>query len=255
MDPTPFADANELLAGLLGQMKSILGRKLIGLYLFGSLTTGDFDPGVSDVDLLAVTSTEIDPSEFEALSAMHGNCAHDNPDWEDRVEVLYKSVEGLRTFRSRTSPITAISPGEEFHLKSSGPDYLMNWYLVREQGIALFGPPPGSLIEPIAREEFIDAVRKYAIAFADRVRDAIPRKEQAYTILTLCRALYAHTLGEHVSKRRAAAWASEEIPEYSELIQRALTWRDAWREEPVEHAATLPETVAFVDLVIARINA
>ncbi len=42
-NPTPYADINELLDQLLSRIQAILSERLIGLYLFGSLVTGDFD--------------------------------------------------------------------------------------------------------------------------------------------------------------------------------------------------------------------
>src|SRR5712692_9867949 len=111
MQETPYADINRLLENLLSQMRHILQEKLVGLYLYGSLTTGDFDPESSDIDLLAATSSDVSETEFEALRAMHRDFARDHPEWEDRVEVAYLSVTALRTFRSERSPIAVISPG------------------------------------------------------------------------------------------------------------------------------------------------
>jgi len=51
----------------------------MGLYLYGSLTTGDFDPESSDIDLLAVTSSGVSGAEFEALRAMHLEFSRENP--------------------------------------------------------------------------------------------------------------------------------------------------------------------------------
>ena len=73
------------------------------------------------------------------------------------------------------------------------------------------------------------------------------RKGQAYAILTMCRALYVHRTGEQASKRQAARWAREELPQWADLIQSALAWREAWREKQVDHAATRAETIRFVN--------
>ncbi|KKU23014.1 MAG: hypothetical protein UX35_C0012G0001, partial [Microgenomates group bacterium GW2011_GWA1_46_15] len=43
MNVTPYSDVNRLLNTLLTRMQSILHDKLVGLYLYGSLVTGDFD--------------------------------------------------------------------------------------------------------------------------------------------------------------------------------------------------------------------
>jgi len=54
MKPTKYPQVNELISTLSSQMQEILGKKLIGLYLDGSLVMGDFDIDISDIDLTAV---------------------------------------------------------------------------------------------------------------------------------------------------------------------------------------------------------
>lgn len=252
---TPYADINRLLVNLLARIRGILQEKLVGLYLYGSLTTGDFDSGASDIDLLAATSSDVSNAEFEALRTMHQYFAHENWEWEDRVEVAYLSVKALTTFRSETSPMAVISPGEPFHMKEAGADWLLNWYVVRERGVALLGPPAKEVIAPISQQEFVASVSAYAVWWGDKALNVRERKEQAYAILTMCRALHVHRNGEQVSKRQAALWAQEELPEWSGLIQQALGWRDAWRDEQVDHAATLPQTIGFVQFMRDKILA
>jgi predicted nucleotidyltransferase len=58
-NPTPYADVNQLLEQLLSSLQTILGKKLVGLYLYGSLVTGDFDHECSDIDLLAAAHIPI----------------------------------------------------------------------------------------------------------------------------------------------------------------------------------------------------
>ena len=255
MRETPRADINSLLESLLSRMRHIFQEKLVGLYLYGSLTTGDFDPESSDIDLLAATSTDVTDTEFDALRSMHLDFARDNPGWEDRVEVAYLSLAALRTFRSERSPIAVISPGEPFHMTEAGREWLMNWYAVREKGVALFGPPAKALIAPITWEEYAGCVRDYAVEVADRMKGVPDRKGQAYAILTMCRALYVHRIGEQASKRQAALWAQEELPQWADLIQSALAWREAWREQQADHAATRAETIRFVNFVREQILA
>ena len=255
MQETPYADINRPLESLLSHMRHIFQEKLVGLYLYGSLTTGDFDPESSDIDLLAATTSDVSDTEFEALCAMHRDFARDHPEWEDRVEVAYLSVTALRTFQSERSPIAVISPGEPFHMKEAGRDWLMNWYIVHERGVALFGPPAKTIIAPITQEEFVRAVREHAAGWGGWVNDLRDRKGQAYAILTMCRALHVHRTGEQASKRQAALWAQEELPEWSRLIHSALAWREAWREEQVDHAATYAETIRFVHFVRNQILA
>ncbi len=43
MTPTPFSSLNALLDELRSGIQGVLGDRLIGLYLFGSLVFGGFD--------------------------------------------------------------------------------------------------------------------------------------------------------------------------------------------------------------------
>jgi hypothetical protein len=255
MHITPYADINKLLDLLLSRMQVILGENLFGLYLFGSLVTGDFDYGSSDIDLLAATSTDIDDEEFNALDGMHKEMTDKYGHWEDRLEIAYISVTALRTFKTQRSQIAIISPGEPFHIKDAGTDWLLNWYVVQENGVTFFGPPPGTIIEPISKEEYSRAVKEQAKDWREWVKHSMhSRPSQAYSILTMCRALYAWRNGEQVSKLQAARWAMKELPEWSSLIQNALLWREAHRDKGINHEETYPETERFVHYVIEQIG-
>ena len=119
----------------------------------------------------------------------------------------------------------------------------------------MFGPPPEDIIAPITQAEFVQLIREHAEKWGDSVRQEWTRyrKGQAYAILSMCRALYTHQHGEQVSKRKAALWAQEQLPEWADLVGRAVVWREAEEVEPIDHAATHPETVRFVNFVRDKI--
>ena len=254
MAVTPYPDIDELLSSLLDQMQRILDKKLIGLYLYGSLVTGDFDSEVSDLDLLAATASDLDDQEFDQLQKMHHDFVRHHPQWDNRIEIAYLSVAALKTFRSQVSKIAIISPGEPFHVKEAGKDWLINWWIIREQGVPLFGPSPTALIDPISKAEFLQAVQDQAQDWGEWVNHMHHRKSQAYAILTLCRALYAYQTGEQVSKKQAAQWAQAHLPTWAPVIQTALAWRNERGEEEVDHEASFPDTVRFVHVVIEQIT-
>jgi predicted nucleotidyltransferase len=232
-----------------------LGEQLVGLYLYGSLVTGDFTPGVSDVDLLAAVSKDIDAGTFARLQDMHLDLVADHPAWDNRVEVAYVSVAALETFRTRESVIAVTSPGEPFHMKTAGREWLINWWLVRERGTTLYGPDPKTLIAPVSRQEFLDTVREHAVQWLIWVKAARSRKSQSYARLTMCRALYAAVHGEQPSKVRAARWVQERLPHHAGLIEEALEWRVAEDDSAVDHAATFLATVRFVNLMVSHVEA
>lgn len=253
MGPDITPETRRLLEDLQTGIRTILGDRLVGLYLYGSLVTEDFTPGVSDADLLAVTRGDVTNDDLDQLRIMHADLARRFPDWDDRIEVAYLSAHGLRTFRTERSPLTIISPGEPLHRVWAGEDWLMNWYFVRAGGVALYGQPPDALIPAISLDEFITAVRKHADDWGRVIETRRSIKEQSYAILTLCRALYSHRFGKPVSKERATAWAIGAMPEWSDLIERAWLWRSDPQPEDLPEIV-YPETLRFINDARARIS-
>lgn len=254
MPPTAYPHINQFLQTVLTELQGVLGAKLAGLYLYGSLVWGDYDDGVSDADLLAAITNDLSETEFAALEAMHHALIARYPEWNDRLEIVYLSLEGLKTFREKRSPIAVISPGEPFNLKDAGADWLMNWYMVLTKGVTLYGAPPAAIIDPIPTAEFVEAVKDHARLWPTWISDEDSRGFQSYSILTLCRAWYTCKHGEQVSKATAAAWAARQLPAYAALIERALDWRRRNNEPNIDHAATVPEVRAFVLMMCGLIE-
>jgi predicted nucleotidyltransferase len=240
----PAVDA--LLVSIREAITTGAGSALVGLYVFGSLAEGDFDPAVSDIDLIAVLTESPNEQLATRLGRMHDDLARSNPEWDDRIEVIYISRFGLANCRRDTTKIAVISPGEPFHVVEAGRDWILNWYPARERGVMLTGPPIDSLIPPITDGEYIDEVRRSLIAFTNRIPDDAPLRWRAYAILTMCRGLYAIRFGERLSKREAATWAQREFPKWADLIRRAVGWRERQWPDGGNATVAVSETRAFV---------
>ncbi len=79
--PTPHAEVNAILHLLLAEVRALLGEELVGMYLFGSLSQGDFDPGSSDIDFVVATAGELPDETLAALAAMHARIAASGLEW------------------------------------------------------------------------------------------------------------------------------------------------------------------------------
>jgi hypothetical protein len=239
-----------LLDDLTTGIRDVLGAKLLGLILWGSYVVGDFDPGISDVDLLAVLSADVDELELAALEEMHAAVAREYPAWADRIEVRYATVATLDRPEAG-GEIVSISPGEPLNRRRSDGRWQIDWYVARERGTALHGPAPAALLAPISREQFVASVRANVATWGDLSERLRGQRGQAYGILLLCRALRAMRHGDQLSKPAAGRWAQSELPEWADLIGRAV----AWREMP-EAAPGRPmdaETRRFLEDVRSRI--
>ena len=243
----PNSEVNNLLNLILTRIKSVLGDKLVGLYLGGSLVLGDFDPNISDIDLVAALTSEIDDKEFKELKNMHAQLVQEYKPWHDRVEVCYVATAALKKVKISTDNIVNISPGEPIHRIKLKPIWVTNWYLIRQKGRTLFGPPPKTIIQPISKAEFIQSVKQHAQSWNKWILNMHTRSAQAYAILTMCRALYAYTKGNQTSKAKAALWAQAQLPQWAGIIQNALTWRQI-NDKHIDKIAH-QQTVAFVNHV------
>src|SRR5690606_6000251 len=113
-----------------------------------------------------------------------------------------------REFRLRPYDLAVISPGEPLNLKKDREqDYLLNWWLVREKGVALFGPAPSTFIDEIGSDDFLRCVVRHARSWRTWVHEMKRKGSQAYAILTICRAFNYLETGNQVSKPEAAEWA------------------------------------------------
>jgi predicted nucleotidyltransferase len=222
-DARPAAD---FVAALTLEIRRHFGDDLVGLYVYGSWVTGGFDPEVSDVDIVAVSSQEARSLDIASLGHMHDALIDRFPEWTDRLEIVYVGRATLRSFRTSHGSLAVVSPGEPLHIRDERPaDWLQNWYLVRETGVCLFGADVSAIIPAISWDEFAAATVRYADELRDRSRLDANGDAVAYTVLTMCRALRVartQTLG---SKQEAASWARDRMPEWAWLIDAALECR------------------------------
>ena len=170
-----------------------------------------------------------------------------------RIEVIYVSKDGLRDYRFARHVIGVIGPGEPFHTIPATPQWVVNWYAARKESMRLIGPAIETLIPPISREEYVQAVRHYTRDFMARVTHKSSLGSQAYAILSVCRGLYTCRFGEKVSKSRAAAWAKKQFPQWAQIIDDALEWRQhQWQPQP---AGAGHKTASRTELFVSEMAA
>src|SRR5690349_8738711 len=87
LSPTSYADVNSVLQDFQTRIQAILGKRFRGLYVYGSLALGDFDPQTSDIDFIVVTDGDISDADFAALNTMHVQFSASGSAWADKVEV------------------------------------------------------------------------------------------------------------------------------------------------------------------------
>ena len=84
-DVTPYPAINTVLTEWADGVKRLLGNKIVGLYLSGSLAYGDFVPERSDIDLEAVVRSPLTEDELRSVEQLHRQIEGRCPGWANRI--------------------------------------------------------------------------------------------------------------------------------------------------------------------------
>ncbi|MBN1584612.1 MAG: DUF4111 domain-containing protein [Anaerolineae bacterium] len=230
LSPHLSQQITDILDALVAEIEHTLQDNLVGIYLRGSLATGDVLE-TSDVDILVATERPINDHEFTELKALHSRIASLPNAYANRIEIAYIDRAALRRFRSGLRHPT-LGQGETLAWSEHHNNWILERWTLREFGMALHGPDPKTLIDPIPTEDLVGAVRHRLddwVEWANDVDDPdwqLPRSHKAYVVETMCRALYTLTCGTLPGKVQAVAWALETLPEpWLTLVKCSQVWR------------------------------
>ena len=230
-----------VLALLRERIQAVLGDQLVGLYLYGSLSSGDFDPASSDVDFVAVTEDALSDEACERLREMHMRIAASGLPFATHLEGSYIPREAWRRYDPANARHPTIGSDWPFQIGFHDANWIIERAIVRERGVALVGPPPATLLDSVSPEQLRAATcQQMSDVWQARITDdewPRPRLYPAFAVLTLCRALYTLRHGAFCSKPVAAAWASEHYPAWQPTIAWALAHR-------ADHDDTTPAELA-----------
>lgn len=255
--PVPYPDVNAIVTEVLVGARTIFGDCFVGMYLFGSLATGDFDPQHSDVDFVVVTASEPAGETISALTAMHARIAAGQSKWATDLEGSYMSRQAFRRHDPADSLHLQIcrgadKGGSKLALMEHGSDWVIQRHILRTCGVVVAGPNPADLIDPVHPDEIRHAVRTFAHDLCTTVLRQPDNMRHdghhAYAIVTLCRILYSLKHGDVVSKPVAARWAKRALGgQWTALIDSALAWETRWSD--------VQQTLEFMRYTLERSQA
>ena len=191
------------VAGHLAQFRDGLlpAVELRGLYLYGSLTTGDFSPASSDIDVLAVTEGRPEGAVLDRLRALHLDLASRGGPYT-RLNCLYV-------------PDGTLADPEMLH-RYWYMDRFTQWQLkvmtvaeLRHSGQALHGPwPPPGLPHVTTGEvsgHVRDALTGYWRRLTHRPGVWLHDKWVDFALVTLARSAAVIRDGALITKSQAIA--------------------------------------------------
>jgi hypothetical protein len=171
----------------------------VGVYLYGSLATGDFSPARSDIDVVVMVEREPDKAAIQELQQLHMALASLGGAI-DRLHCLYVPVE------------TASDP-DRLHAYWFG-DRMTQWQLkvmtqaeLASVGIAFYGPWPPPVLKPVPTADVQSAVHQEISGYWRRIARKRKRWLQDdwvdHGLVVLPRAEAVLTTGDLITKSEA----------------------------------------------------
>jgi len=241
---------------VVSTLREHLGAELVGVYLHGSLAMGGFDPGRSDVDILAVCTGALSPRRRVRLGEVLA--AIPRPATGGDLELSLVTTSAVRTRSAAPSfeihvhtedeqPVVdgAERPGDE--------DLVAHFAVARARGKVLFGPEPGELFAAPERASLIRAFlsdmewARESGAAGWEGHHMPDLASMAYRVLNAARSWRYLETGELGSKVEGAMWVKRVDPDLDlhKILDAALAFqRGDVPDRPDDRAVN-----AFVDRV------
>ncbi len=254
LSPTPYSDVNQILGVLLCNVKEILQEQFVGMYLYGSLSSGDFNTETSDIDFLVVTNDFLPEQTIKQLENMHKQTWATSVKRAGELEGSYVPRSLICKHDPNGLPCPTVNEGK-FFVDQRGSDWIIQRHVVREYGVVVEGPDPKTLIDFVSPDDIRNAVKgilhEWWFPMLDDpswLRDH-ENGYRAFAVITMCRVLHALETGTVVSKPKAIQWAKTKLDNpWKQLIDKAaITGHD-------DHEISLNETLDFIRLIREQVK-
>ena len=232
-----------------------------GLYLYGSLALDAFSPQLSDIDFVAVTSRRCAPGDLAALEKVHSALLGRFP--RPFMEGNYVIAEDMGRLREALPPLPHVVEGV-LHPSGYRDISLVNWWVLRERGVVVWGLPVADYGYTIGWGELLAAMYENLNSYwaggtvSPRALAWLLTDEGVeWSVLGVLRLFYTFRERDIASKAGAGQYGLEHLPaRWHGLIRYALRRRLGQPPAPYRsRIARALETRAFVRSVIATCNA
>ena len=263
----PYPELRQVLSIFVDEISAALGENLVGIYLIGSIASGDFDLD-SDIDFLVVTNTELSEATMKSLQDIQIKI-HDIDCYPAKhLEGSYISISDLNNWNIvGEKKLYYFDNGSTTYEQSTHDNQWHVRWILRERGITLVGPKPKTILKSIPVNEMRNEIKRTMLQVMKLFQDDInhplsfwnSRFGQSFTVLTYCRMLHTLHTGTVQSKKAGAKWAKEFVdPKWTEIIEQAWNEREGVRflvkiRQRAEQTL-LYETLEFIKYATAQID-
>jgi len=260
----PYPELRDVLNMFVDEISAELRENLVGIYLVGSIASGDFDLD-SDVDFLVVTNTELTEANMKALQdiqiKIHGFDCYP----AKHLEGSYISISDLNDWSTvGQKKLYYFDNGSTAYEQSIHDNQWHVRWILRERGITLVGQKPETILKSIPLNEMFSEIKTTMLQVMKLFEDEINRPlsffnssfGQSFAVLTYCRMLHTLHTGTVQSKKAGVKWAKQFVePKWVKIIDQAWNEREGVRFGAKigqrAESTLLYETLEFIKYAIA----
>lgn len=235
-----------------------LPDRIRGLYLTGSLALGDYRPGRSDIDFVAVSDTALQPSELGALQRVHTELQRTMRG--PRLDGVYLTWPALAA-----APVGLSVPYclcGQFEAKGDFAVNPVTWCILDRHPLPLRGPTKPFVFhdEQMLREWCRESLLSYWGSWVCSARGygvhrlySLSRELTVWGVLGVARPHATIWTGDMISKTAAGEYALDVFPSrWSAIVREALAGRGGGgRSSYLNCFARRRDTLAFMEYVIS----
>lgn len=230
-------EIRDYLDETVSRLRNSIGENLSAVYLGGSFCLSDFDAHSSDIDVVAFVkeslTIECKKEIVSLLSHASFPCNAHGLDFgiyeTPRVNPLSQPLLFELGFATGRDWNDEIEYGGEY---SGG---VIDLAILRQAGIALYGPPPQDVIGAVDQEWLRRELRQTVRWHLKYVHDPFHDPYGINAVLNACRACAFFEEGRFLSKGQGGAWACSHFgTPYRDLVDEAIRSRKAstsWKLE------------------------
>ncbi len=211
---------------MANEIDGALGGGLDSFWLCGSIVLGDYRPGWSDIDMLALADNPLSAAQAERLLMLRQTLS------EQFGDPLFRCFEGVIIGRdeylggSMTRLVYWGTSGQRIAHMMNGDVFAR--FVLAKHGKAVYGPDDRSIFLLPSRSELVSGVREHCTALRCAAAETGESLYSCGWLLDIARGIYTLRFNDVVSKTKAGEWAlREHIFPDEEALKRALMIRRA----------------------------
>jgi predicted nucleotidyltransferase len=242
----------EFLSEMLSCIHSILQDILVGIYLYGSLAMGCFNPKSSDIDLIIVVRKRLSKVQRKKVTEyLKEVCSKSR-----RIELSILRENVIQNPQYPTTVDLHFEYWGEIFENKKDKEILSNLYTARKRGFRIYGKPIRKVFSKIPPQyhlrsviEDLKCTRKYLHESSEH----IGYDPAVYWVLGSCRILAFIREEKVLSKLEGGQWGLANLPkQYNDLIKHALCYYQEKKKEHIWNHENLEDFADYMTKIILK---